>query len=130
MGKKWNVVLIDEATAIQFLKENKANKETILIRHCDEWMAIYDNNILCSVTGIKFSKGHMGTDCSYTLPQYRNQGMFSAFYEYVMERFPDKDFVCYCSSPYTAKVLIEKYGFKKVREFSNGTVHVTLKRSK
>lgn len=36
--------------------------------------------------------------------------------------------VCYCSSPYTAKVLIEKYGFQTVRTFPNGTVHVKLKR--
>lgn len=128
MDKKWKVVFIDEETALRFLKENKANRETIIIRSLDKWMGIYDGDVLCSVTGIKFSNGHMGTDCSYTLPEYRNKGMFSAFYEYVMDQYPNENFVCYCSSPYTAKVLIEKYGFKKVREFSNGTVHVSLKR--
>lgn len=128
MKEKWNVVLISESEALDFLRRNKANKETIIIRSLDAWMGIYDGDVLCSVTGIKFSPKHMGTDCSYTLPEYRNKGMFSAFYEYVMEHYPDKDFVCYCSSPYTAKVLIEKYGFEVVRTFSNGTVHVKLKR--
>ena len=122
-----DIVYIDQDSAISFLKENHADKEVIFIRPCDEWIAVYDGDCIIAVTGINYKKNHMSVDCSYVRSDYRRRGILKSFYEHIMKRFNNDDFVIYCR-PYAAHVVKKYYGFKSIYTYKNGTEICVLRR--
>lgn len=126
---EWDVVPIKESDAIDFLRENHADREVIFIRPCDEWIAVYVGDSLAGVTGINHKKNFMSVDCTYVAKQYRGQGILKAFYAKIMSDFPDSDFVIYCR-PIAAHVVKKYYGFIVTQKWSNGTEKCILRRKK
>ena len=124
----WNVVSIEQEKALQFLRDNHADREVIFIRPCDEWIATYsDSGELAGVTGINFKKTHMSVDCSFTKHEYRRQGILKAFYAWIMDKYKDCDWVIYCR-PYAAHIVKKYYGFVVTQTWKNGTEKCVLKR--
>lgn len=126
----WKVIEITEKIAHDFLKKNHANREVVYIKHHDTWVGIYDNDLLISVTGISIhpTKHYVHTGGSFTLPEYRGNGCFKAIYKEIMNRYADKDFICYCR-PETSHVLQKYHGFISIQKFKNGTEKCVLRRS-
>jgi len=126
----WKIVTIKQDDALKFLHDNHADREVIFIRPCDEWIAVYDNNILVGVTGINHKKADdslMSVDCTYVCKNYRARGILKAFYAYIMNKFPDSDFVIYCR-PIAAHVVKKYYGFHVTQTWANGTEKCVLRR--
>lgn len=124
----WNIVPVEQDKALAFLRENYANREVIFIRACDEWIGVYDDDILAGVTGINYKKNAMSVDCTYVRKDYRGRGILKAFYAWIMNEFSDKDFVIYCR-PIAAHVVKKYYGFEVTQTFDNGTEKCVLRRN-
>lgn len=127
---EWIVQPISEEVAHKFLRDNHATREVVYIQHHDEWCGIYNGDKLISVTGMSVhpKRGHVHTGGSYTLREYRGQGCFKAIYVYIMNKYADKDFICYCR-PETSHVLQKYHGFIKTQSFKNGTDKCILRRN-
>lgn len=128
----WDIVAIEQDEALRFLRENHADREVIFIRGCDEWIAVYDDNVLAGVTGINHKKADdslMSVDCSYVRKDYRGKGILKAFYAWIMEQYPDCDWVIYCR-PIAAHVVKKYYNFIVTQTWKNGTEKCVLKRKK
>ena len=128
---EWNVVAIEQDKALQFLRDNHADREVIFIRPCDQWIAVYDEDSfplqLVGVTGINFKKNHMSVDCSFVRSDYRRRGILKTFYAWIMDKYKDCDWVIYCR-PHAAHIVKKYYGFKVVQTWKNGTEKCVLKR--
>ena len=130
-SKEWSVVNISQEIAHAFLKENHSVDEKAGINIHEEWVGIYDYDRLISVTGISVhpTRGYVHTGSSFTLKEYRNLGCFKKIYDYVMAKYKDKDFICYCR-PATSHVLQKYWNFKCVQTLPNGTDKCVLRRTK
>ena len=114
---------IDNDTAIQFLKKNKASKELVFYRPQHSWYGMYINGELIAVGGysIKNKVAHLGGFC--VKEKIRGKGIGQNFVIWVIAILFTEDInkIVSYSRPTMAHILEKHNKFKTVQVLKNGT---------
>lgn len=113
--------IIDNDTAIRFLKENKAMKEGVFYRQKDVWYGLQRGTQIVAVVGYTIKKGVLTIGGLFVKKELRGKGIGQGLVNLIMLNNFDtvKNIVSY-SRPVMAHIL-DKWGFTTVQVLKNGT---------
>ena len=115
---------VDNETAKEFLRDNHAKDENVFVRDYDVWYGSFVDGKLVCVNGAIDEGCYVKTGSLFTLPEYRKRGHAVAVKEKLLENFKGR-YIKTFSRPAAAELEEKYFGFKRGREFPNGTVIMT-----
>lgn len=116
----FDIDVISNDMAINFLKANKASKEVVFYRSHNKWYGVFAQGHLCGVTGIDYKEKYNEICGVFVEKRYRNLGVGTLLNNTVIEENGNKKLIVY-ARPVEAHIL-SKYGFVVKQTLKNQTV--------
>lgn len=104
-------------------------KKSLIFNPRAEYWAFFDGEHAVSVLAVREAKNGLKLQANYTIPEFRNRGIFSALLRYVISEYPDKDFFADCLKSSVSIYLKNGFELQEIKEFKSFTIYkVRLKR--
>ena len=127
VGKLKMVSIISNEEAIKFLKKNKTKDDYVFVRYSDIWYAFKNKDNIMGIIGIRIKDKYIKIDTSFTLKNYRKQGISTLLRKYIIQKFNNKIIISYSNK--MSQNINKKLGFKVIRVLKNGTELLRYNRS-
>lgn len=117
---------IENNVALNFLKENEAEKEYIIIKNKDKWFGLFLNNKLIGCWGVEIKKTYIKFGGFFILKEERGKGYGKLLAKYLIDLYGNKKIIAYCS-PTTTHINCKYFNFKIVKKYKNTVCKIERK---